>query len=125
MRLVTDAMRGGWPKQQWLIQQLREVLRRDFGCQDAWVVAGGDRCRLDVRVDGRLVTLLEDDENAFWAQFYTPVERERLHLGERITEVRQWRRAPAELSAVLLEYWIARFGAPPVGTRRPPRTPRT
>lgn len=105
-------MAGRWPRPQRLIQQLREVLRRDFGCQDAWVVSTGGRCRLDVRVGGRQITLLEDDENTFWARFYAPVERERLYLGEQLIEVRQWRKPADELSAVLMPFWIRRIGPP-------------
>jgi len=86
------------------------VLRRDFGAQDAWVVRTPAGCRLDVRVDGRTVALLEDAEDAFWARFYLPVARERLHLGERRLEIEPWRLAPADLAAALRPYWEARVG---------------
>ncbi|MDR7452181.1 MAG: hypothetical protein QN141_13045 [Armatimonadota bacterium] len=86
-------------------------MRRDFGAQDAWVVRTSAGCRLDVRVDGRVVALLEDAEDAFWARFYAPVERERLHLGERRIEIEQWRLAPADLAAVLRPCWEAQVGS--------------
>lgn len=108
-----DCMPGRWPKRQRLIQQLREVLRREFDCQDAWVVASAGRCRLEVRVRGRQITLVEDAEDLFWARFYAPVERERVRLGERFVKTLQWRKSPAELAAVLTPYWIARVGPPP------------
>lgn len=103
----------GWPKQQRLIRQLREILRRDFGAQDAWVVRTADRCRLDVRAGGRLITLLEAPEDDFWARFYAPVERERRHLGESHIEVEQWRRPPADLAAILRLHWVERVGPLP------------
>src|SRR4030066_115543 len=74
-----------------LIAQLRDILQRDFGAQDAWIVRPPGRCRLDVRVGGRQVTILDDPEDAFWGRFYTPLARERMHLGERRIEVEQWR----------------------------------
>lgn len=108
-----------WPKQQRLIHHLREVLRRDFDCQDAWVATTGAYCRLEVRIRGRQITLLEDAEDLFWALFYTPVERERMHLGERFVEVQLWRKSPKELSALLIPYWTRRVG--PLSRFRPPR----
>jgi hypothetical protein len=102
-----------WPKQQRLIAQLRDVLRREFGAQDAWVIQTPGRCRLDVRVKGRRVVLLEAPEDDFWAYFYQPVERERRHLGERYVDVEQWRRSPAELAVILRRYWRERVGPRP------------
>lgn len=102
-----------WPKQQRLAAQLRNVLRREFGAQDAWVIRTSAGCRLDVRVAGRRVVLLEAPENAFWARFYHPVEREHLHLGERYVDVEQWRRRPADLAAILRPYWQERVGPQP------------
>ncbi len=102
-----------WPKQQRLIAQLREVLRREFGAQDAWVMRTSAGCRLDVRVAGRKLSLLEAPEDDFWAQFYEPLERTRLHLGERHVDVAQWRRPPGELAAILRPYWEERVGPPP------------
>lgn len=89
---------------------MRDVLRRDFGAQDAWIVRTAAGCRLDVRVAGRAVSLLEDTEDRFWARFYAPVERERLHLGERHVEIEQWRLKATELAAVLRPYWEACVG---------------
>lgn len=109
-----------WPEQQRLIRQLREVLRREFGCQDAWVVVGR-RYRLEVRVRGRQVILLEDAEEPFWARFYEPVERERVHLGERLIEVRQWRKSLEELASVLMPHWTQRVGPLPRALSRRPR----
>jgi hypothetical protein len=67
-------------------------------------VSGG-RCRLEVHVGGQRMTLLEDAEDAFWARFYAPVQKERLHLGERIVETEIWRRPTPALVAVLTPYW--------------------
>lgn len=102
-----------WPKQQRLIAQLRDILRREFGAQDAWVIRTAGGCRLDVRVAGRRIGLLEAPESEFWTVFYQPVERERRHLGERYVEVEQWRRSPAELAVILRPYWRARVGPQP------------
>lgn len=106
-------MAADWPGQRRLVEDLRDVLRREFGCQDAWVVNAGGRCRLDVRIRGRQVSLLEDLEDRFWAMFYVPVERSRLHLGERIVQLRQRRKPHADLVAVLTPYWIDRMGPLP------------
>ncbi|TMI76216.1 MAG: hypothetical protein E6H05_04375 [Bacillati bacterium ANGP1] len=102
-----------WPKQRRLVAHLRDILRREFGCQDAWVVFSGGRCRLEVRVDARRVTLLDDAEDAFWGRFYEEVQRERLHLGERILDKETWRRGPADLIAILTSYWVDRVGPHP------------
>jgi len=102
-----------WPKQQRLIAQLRDVLRREFGAQDAWVIRTSASCRLDVRVAGRRIELLEAPEDDFWARFYEPVEHERLHLGERYVDVEQWRRTPAGLAIILRPYWQERVGPQP------------
>jgi hypothetical protein len=106
-------MHARWPKQQRLIAQLRDILQREFGCRDAWVVLSGGRCRLEVHVGGRRMTLVEDAEDAFWARFYAPVQRERLHLGERIVETQIWRRPTPALVAVLTPYWQDRLGPRP------------
>jgi hypothetical protein len=100
-----------WPKQQRLIGQLRDVLRREFGAQDAWVIRTAGGCRLDVRVAGRVIELLEAPEDDFWARFYHPVERAHHHLGERQVSVEQWRRSASDLEAVLRPYWEARVGS--------------
>jgi len=102
-----------WPKQQRLVNDLRNVLRGAFGCQDAWVVAGDGRYRLDVRVAGRQITLLDDHEEAFWTRFYTPVQRNRLHLGEEVTQTILWRKSRDELADVLSGPWMERVGPPP------------
>lgn len=72
-----------------------------------------------MRVGGRSLTLLDDTEETFWARFYAPVARERMHLGERSLEVEQWRLPPAELAAVLRPYWAARVGSPGAGSVPP------
>ncbi|HET6946253.1 MAG TPA: hypothetical protein VFJ45_00400 [bacterium] len=77
------------------------------------------RCRLDVRVGGRQVTILDDPEDAFWGRFYTPLARERMHLGERRIEVEQWRRGGRELVELLRPCWAARVGSPAGGSTRP------
>jgi hypothetical protein len=106
----TSPLMARWPKQHRLINQLRDLLRKEFGCQDAWVIISAGRCRLEVRVGGRRVVLLEDDEDAFWSRFYHPVERERLHLGERVVTSEPWRKTVPDLAAVLTPYWTARVG---------------
>lgn len=100
-----------WPKQRRVVAQLRDILRREFGCQDAWVVVSGGRCRLEVQVAGRRVTLLEEPEDVFWARFYLPVQRERVHLGERLVETVTWRRPTADLISLLTPYWYDRMGS--------------
>jgi hypothetical protein len=102
-----------WPKQQRLIGQLRDVLRRQFGAQDAWVIRTPGGCRLDVRVAGRRIELLAAPEDEFWAQFYRPVEREYHHLGERLVSIEQFRLPPADLATVLRPYWEAHVGSLP------------
>lgn len=102
-----------WPKQQRLVRDLRDVLRRTFGCQDAWVVAGAGRCRLDVRVGGRQITLLDETEGTFWERFYTPVQRRRLHMGEQVTQTVLWRKSAGDLADVLSGPWTERVGPRP------------
>jgi hypothetical protein len=106
--------RQAWPQQRRLAASLREVLRRRFGCQDAWVISSGRRCRLEVLVGGRRAVLLEDEEDAFWARFYQPVRREYRRLGEKVVDTILWRRPPRDLVDLLRPYWLARFG-PPAG----------
>ncbi len=113
-------MRERWPKQQRLIRQVRDVLRREFGCQDAWVVRTGGRCRLEVRLKGRQFLLLEDDETTFWTRFYMPVERERVHLGERVVQVQQWRKPAVDLVKILTPYWVRRVGQHSGGSAQHP-----
>ncbi len=111
-----------WPKQQRLIRDVRDLLQREFGCQDAWVVQAGGRCRLEVRVDGRQLLLMDYPEEEFWARFYMPVERERVHLGERVVQFLQWRKPAADLVALLTPYWLQHVGERPHGPgRRPAR----
>jgi len=98
-------MNEQWPRLERLVRQLRDILLAEFGCEDAWVVRTGGRCRLEVRVQGRQRLLLDDTEEHFWARFYTPLERERVSFGERVVYVQQWRKPAAELVAVLTPYW--------------------
>lgn len=102
-----------WPQQQRLVRDLREVLRRSFGCQDAWVVAGGGRCRLEIRVAGRQITLLDDAEALFWGRFYTQVQRSRLHMGEQVTQTILWRKSAGDVAGVLSGPWMERVGPLP------------
>lgn len=113
-----------WPKQQRLVHELRDVLRGAFGCQDAWVVAGGGRYRLVVRVAGRQITLLDDEEEPFWARFYTPVQRSRLHLGEEVTQTILWRKSRDALRDVLSGPWLERVGPQPSRPAALPSAPR-
>lgn len=96
------------------------MLQTEFGARDAWVVRTPGRCRLDARVAGRMITLLDDAEESFWARFYAPVERERVHLGARYIAVEQWRRSREELAAILTPHWNAAVGSSPTGS--PPRS---
>jgi hypothetical protein len=80
------------------------------------VVRTAEGLRLEVRVDGRRLTLLADTEDGFWARFYAPVERERMRLGEPVREVEQWRRPAPELAAILRPLWAARVGSPGGGS---------
>lgn len=107
-----------WPKQQRLLRQLRDVLQQEFGCQDAWVVRASGRCRLEVRIGGRQRLLLEDSEEHFWARFYMPVERERVHMGERLVQIQQWRKPAADLVALLTPYWLRGVGMLPRASGR-------
>lgn len=74
------------------------------------MIISGGRCRLEASVEGRRVTLLDDAEDAFWARFYQPVQRERLHLGERILHTEAWRKPTADLVAILTPFWVDRMG---------------
>lgn len=113
-----------WPQQQQLVSELRDVLRGAFGCQDAWVVAGGGRYRLMVRVAGRQIALLDDDEEAFWARFYMPVQRNRLHLGEEVTQTILWRKSRDKLKDVLTGPWMECVGSLPSRHAALPSAPR-
>lgn len=76
-------------------------------------MASDGRYRLDVRVGGRQITLLDDHEEAFWTRFYTPVQRNRLHLDEEVTQTILWRKSRDELADVLIGPWTERVGPPP------------
>lgn len=91
------------------------------------MVAGGGRCRLEVRLQGRQMTLLDDTEDAFWGRFYTQVRRNRLHMGEQVTQIVLWRKSAADLAAILSGPWMERVGPLPArrgehpAVEKPPR----
>ncbi|MDR7483691.1 MAG: hypothetical protein QN183_05735 [Armatimonadota bacterium] len=107
-----------WPGRAKLAARLREILRREFGADDAWVVHAGDRCRLEARVGWRVVVLLEGHARTFWAPFYVEEARRRFRQGRR-PPVRLTQRGRRELLEMLRVLWAERVGAP----RRPPLAP--
>lgn len=68
---------------------------------------------------GRQIILLDDHEEAFWGRFYTSVQRNRLHLGEEVTQTILWRKSRDELADVLSGPWKERVG--PLPSRRAAR----
>lgn len=107
-----------WPGRAKLGARLRELLRREFGADDAWIVHAGDRCRLEARVGWRVVVLREDDARTFWAPFYVEETHRRFRPGRRLP-VRLTQRGRRELLEMLRVLWAERVGAP----RRPPLAP--
>lgn len=107
-----------WPGRAKLAARLRELLRREFGADDAWIVHAGDRCRLEARVGWRVVVLREDDARTFWAPFYAEETHRRFPPHRRLP-VRLTQRGRRELREMLGALWAERVGAP----RRPPRSP--
>ncbi|MDR7554414.1 MAG: hypothetical protein QN157_02280 [Armatimonadota bacterium] len=106
--------RRPWPGRAKLAARLRELLRREFGADDAWIVHAGNRCRLEVRVGWRIVVLLDESAATFWTRFYVEAPR-RVRLGRRVLQHTQ--RGQRELRELLSGLWAARVGAP---VPRPP-----
>jgi hypothetical protein len=108
-----------WPGRAKLAARLREILRREFGADDAWIVHTGDRCRLEVRVGWRVVVLLDGHAGTFWAPFYTEATRRRPRPGRR-SAVQVTQRGRRELLETLRGLWAERLG-PPLNRPTAPR----
>lgn len=105
MPRFTSRPGGRWPGRRLLTARLREVLRREFDAQDAWVVHTRGRCRLEARVGWRIVVLLEGDEETFWAPFYTAAVRNRHMNGQLVAELAPTQRRRSELIEILRLLW--------------------
>jgi len=108
--------RRRWPGRRLLASRLREVLRREFDAGDAWIVHTPGRCRLEACVGWRIVVLLEDDEDIFWAPFYTTAVRNRHVGGQVVGEVAPTQRRRSDLINILRPLW-ARVAASSAGGR--------
>jgi len=105
--------RGRWPGRRLLVGRLREVLRREFSADDAWVVYAGRSCRLEARHQWRVLILLAGEEDTFWAPFYTAAVRHRRVGGQMVGEVAPTQRRRSELVEVLRPLWVrATAGVP-------------
>jgi hypothetical protein len=100
-RGVPSRAAGRWPGRPRLTARLREVLRREFGAADAWVVTTPGGCRLEARFGWRIVVLLEGDEQTFWAPFYTATVRNVHRRGHLVAELAPTHRRRSELVEVL------------------------
>jgi hypothetical protein len=96
---------GGGPAPPLLVARLREVLRREFGAVDAWVVHTRGRCRLEARYGGRLVVVCDGDEHAFWAPFYTTAVRNRYDHGMLVADLAPTQRRRSDLVHILRPLW--------------------
>ena len=92
---------GRWPGRPLLAARLREILRREFGAADAWVVYRPGRCRLEARFGWRIAVLLEGDEETFWAPFYTAAVRNVRAGGLLVAKLAPTQRRRQELIAVV------------------------
>ncbi|MBI3998219.1 MAG: hypothetical protein HY355_04230, partial [Armatimonadetes bacterium] len=110
--VFTSRPGGRWPGRPLLVFRLREILRRELGARDAWVVHTPGRCRLESRVGWRIVVLLEGGEETFWAPFYTAAVRNRQVGGQIVPELAPTQRRRRELLEVLRALW-AQAGVPP------------
>jgi hypothetical protein len=98
---------GRWPGRPRLVARLREVLRREYNADDAWVVHSQRRCRLEARSRWQVTVLLEGDENTFWAPFYTTAVRHRRVGGQVVGELAPTQRRRADLVEILRPLWAA------------------
>lgn len=96
---------GRWPGRPLLAARLREILRREFGAADAWVVSTPGRCRLEARSGWRIVVLLEGDEETFWAPFYTAAVRSVRARGQVVAELAPTQRRRRDLVEALRPLW--------------------
>lgn len=104
---------GRWPGRPLLVGRLREVLRREFNADDAWVVHVGRSCRLEARHQWQVLILLAGQEDTFWAPFYTAAVRHRRVGGQMIGELAPTQRRRSELIEVLRPLWVrATAGVP-------------
>jgi hypothetical protein len=97
----TSRPAGRWPGRPLLISRLREILRREFGATDAWVVHTPGRCRLEARFGGEVAVLLDGDEETFWAPFYTAAVRSVRSEGRLVARLAPTQRAKWDLTEVL------------------------
>jgi hypothetical protein len=96
---------GRWPGRPLLVARLREILRREFRADDAWVVYAGRACRLEARSQWRVRVLLEGEEETFWAPFYTAAVRHRRVGGQMVGELAPTQRRRSELVEILRPLW--------------------
>jgi hypothetical protein len=92
------------------VARLREILRREFGVADAWVVHAAGRCRLEARDGWRVVVLLEGEEETFWAPFYTAAVRNRFAGGTVVADLAPTQRRRLDLVEVLRPLWAVAVG---------------
>jgi hypothetical protein len=97
--------RRGAPPPPLLAARLREILRREFGASDAWVVHTPGRCRLEARVGGHTLVLLDGDEATFWAPFYTTAVRNTYRRGLMVAEMAPTQRRRQDLVEILRPFW--------------------
>jgi hypothetical protein len=100
---------GRWPGRPLLVARLREVLRREFRADDAWVVCAGRLCRLEARVQWHVRVLREGEEEAFWAPFYTAAVRHRRVGGQMVGELAPTQRRRSELVEIIRPMWASVF----------------
>ena len=101
----TSRPRGRWPGRPLLVSRLREILRREYDAEDAWVVHSRGRCRLETRPRWRVIVLLEGNEETFWAPFYTAAVRHRRVGGQMVGELAPTQRRRSELIEILRPLW--------------------
>jgi hypothetical protein len=87
------------------VSRLREILRREFRAQDAWVVGGQGWWRLEVREAWRVRVLCEGDDEMFWAPFYTTAVRNAYRRGQLVAELAPTQRRRRELVEILRPLW--------------------
>lgn len=104
--LFTSRPAGRWPGRPLLTSRLREILRREFDAIDAWIVHTRGRCRLEAWTGGRVVVLLEDNEETFWAPFYTSAVRNRQVGRQLVAELAPTQRRRRELCEILQPLWV-------------------
>ncbi len=109
-QVFTSRPAGRWPGRPLLVSRLREILHREFGAGDAWVVHTPGRCRLEARDGWRIRVLLEDDEEIFWAPFYAAAVRNRFAGGQMIADLAPTQRRRRDLIGILRPLWEAATG---------------